>query len=67
MEIEVIWAVLVAMVFQTVVLAAVNKSQLADLKEHLRDVRGVADRAHHRIDGLKDKLFEYLRTCKKQS
>lgn len=61
-----IWPLLAAMLFQTVILAAVNKSQLADLKEHLRDVRSVADRAHHRIDGLKDRLFEYLRTCKKQ-
>jgi len=61
-----IWPLLAAMLFQTVVLAAVNKSQLADLKEHLRDVRVVAERAHHRIDGLKDRLFEYVRSCKKQ-
>jgi len=45
----------------------VNKSQLTDLKEHLRDVRGQVDRAHHRIDGLKDRLFEYLRACRKIS
>jgi len=62
-----IWPLLAAMLFQTVILAAVNKSQLTDLKEHLRDVRGQVDRAHHRIDGLKDRLFEYLRACRKIS
>ena len=59
-----IWPVIIAMVFQTVVLASVNKTQINSLKENLHSVARIADKAHHKIDDLKDKLFEYLRDCK---
>ena len=40
------------MVFQTIVLAAVNKQQIQDLKEMIGDVRLTAKEAHGRIDML---------------
>jgi len=57
-------AVAFALVVQTVILSAVNKSQIADLKDLIRTVQTSADRAHNRVDTLKDRMFDVLSRCK---
>lgn len=59
-----VFSILAAMGVQTVIIAAVNKSQIEGLRESIREAKKSAGDSHRRIDALKDQIYKYIQHCR---